>query len=204
MKLPDFRWYYKVTVTKTLMVVAQKHIQIKGTVWSEVKITQLYPSLCYPMNYTVQRSLQARILDWVAFPFSRGSSQPRDWTQVSHIADGFFTSWATREAQKKNPCTHSLLVFNKEERLFNGEKTVSSISDPGKTVLLNIKVKLEHCLKPHTKINSQRIRGLKIRLDTIKLLEGNIGRTLFSINHSKIFFDPPPGVMKIKAKINGT
>ena len=38
------------------------------------------------------------ILEWVAVPFSRGSSQPRDWTQVSCIADGFFTSWATREA----------------------------------------------------------------------------------------------------------
>ena len=44
--------------------------------------------------------LQARILEWVAFPFSRGFSQPRDWTQVSHIAAGFFTRWATREAQK--------------------------------------------------------------------------------------------------------
>ena len=42
--------------------------------------------------------LQARILKRVAFPFSRGSSQPRDQTQVSHIAGGFFTSWATREA----------------------------------------------------------------------------------------------------------
>ena len=42
----------------------------------------------------------SRILEWVAFPFSRGSSQPRDWTQVSHIAGGFFTSWATREAQE--------------------------------------------------------------------------------------------------------
>ena len=44
--------------------------------------------------------LQARILEWVAFPFSRGSFQTRDWTQVSHIASGFFTSWATREAQE--------------------------------------------------------------------------------------------------------
>ena len=42
--------------------------------------------------------LQARILECVAFPFSRGSSQPRDWTQVSHIAGRFFTSWATRAA----------------------------------------------------------------------------------------------------------
>ena len=52
------------------------------------------------MNYTVRGILQARILEWVAFPFSRGSSQPRDQTQVSHIADEFFTSWATREAQE--------------------------------------------------------------------------------------------------------
>ena len=44
--------------------------------------------------------VQARILEWVAMPSSRGSSQPRDWTQVSHIAGGFFTIWATREAQE--------------------------------------------------------------------------------------------------------
>ena len=48
------------------------------------------------MDYTVHQILQARILEWVAFPFSR-SFQPRDRTQVSHIARGFFTSWATRE-----------------------------------------------------------------------------------------------------------
>ena len=44
--------------------------------------------------------LQARILEWVAISSSRGSSQPRDWTQVSHIAGGFFTIWATWEAQE--------------------------------------------------------------------------------------------------------
>ena len=52
------------------------------------------------MDYTVHGILQARTLDWVAFPFSRGSSQPRDQTQVSYIAGGFFTSWVTREAQE--------------------------------------------------------------------------------------------------------
>ena len=52
------------------------------------------------MGYTVHGILQARILEWVAFPFSRESAQPRDRTQVSHIAGGFFTSWATREAQE--------------------------------------------------------------------------------------------------------
>ena len=56
-------------------------------------------SLCDPMDYTVHGILQARILEWVAFPFSRRSSQTRDWTQVSRITSGLFTSWATREAK---------------------------------------------------------------------------------------------------------
>ena len=51
--------------------------------------------LCDPMDYAVQGMLQARILVWVAFPFSSGSSHPRDRTQVSCIAGKFFTSWAT-------------------------------------------------------------------------------------------------------------
>ena len=53
------------------------------------------------MDYTVHGILQARILEWVAIPFYMGSFQPRDQTQVSHIAGGFFTSWATREALYK-------------------------------------------------------------------------------------------------------
>ena len=59
-------------------------------------------------------------------------------------------------------------------------------------------MKLEHSLTPYTKINSKWIRDLIIRPDTIKLLEENIGRTLFDINHSNIFFDPPLRVMEIK------
>ena len=52
-----------------------------------------------PHGYAVHGILQARILDWAAFPFSRGPSQPRDWTWVSCIAGGFFTTWATRKAR---------------------------------------------------------------------------------------------------------
>ena len=52
------------------------------------------------MDYTVHGILQARILEWVAFPISGGSFQPRDGTQVSRIAGRFFTSLATREAQE--------------------------------------------------------------------------------------------------------
>ena len=65
----------------------------------KAKVTQSCPTLCDAMDYTVHGILQARILEWVAFPLSRLSSQPRDRTQVSSIASGFF-SWATREAQE--------------------------------------------------------------------------------------------------------
>ena len=63
-------------------------------------------------------------------------------------------------------------------------------------------MKLEHSLTPYTKRNSKWIRDLNVRPDTIKLLEENIGRTLYDISHSKISFDPPPREMEIKTKIN--
>ena len=59
---------------------------------SESESAQLCLTLWHPRDYTVIGILQARILEWIAFPFSRTSFQCRDWTQVSHIAGGFFTS----------------------------------------------------------------------------------------------------------------
>ena len=64
----------------------------------KVKVTQLYPTLCDPMDYKSPWSSPGKNTGVVAFPFFRGSSQPRDRTQVSCIAGRFFTSWATREA----------------------------------------------------------------------------------------------------------
>ena len=67
-------------------------LQSKRTKMKPQFTTVSCPTLCDPMDYTVRGFLQARILEWVAFPFSRGSSQPRGRTQVSCIAGGFFIS----------------------------------------------------------------------------------------------------------------
>ena len=61
-------------------------------------------------------------------------------------------------------------------------------------------MKLKHSLTPYIKIKSKWIKDLNVRPDTIKLLEENIGRTLYDINHRKILFDPPPTEMEIKQK----
>ena len=63
-------------------------------------------------------------------------------------------------------------------------------------------MKLEHFLIPYTKICSKWIKDLNVRPETIKLLEENIGKTLSDILHSRILYDPPPGILEIKAKIN--
>ena len=65
----------------------------------KVKVTQSCLTLCDPMDYIVHGILQARVLEWVAFPFSRGSFQPRDQTRVSRVAGGFFTSRVARVAE---------------------------------------------------------------------------------------------------------
>ena len=85
-------WKYYFTPIHFIMVLACVRL-----------VVQLYLTLCDPVDCSLPGPLslvilQARILKWVAMPFSRGSSQPRDRAQVSHIAGRFFTIWATREA----------------------------------------------------------------------------------------------------------
>ena len=96
------------------------------------------------MDYRVHGILQSRILEWEAVPFSLGSSQPRDRTQVSHMAGGFLTSWATRELKKGfnkliNKPRKGLMTILGNERLFHGKET-----------------DLIHVASESTKINRQR------------------------------------------------
>ena len=77
--------------------------------WSEV--AQLCPTLCIRMDCIAYHAppleiFQARVLEWVAIPFSRGSSQPRDWTRVFRIVGWCFTMWATREVWVSHNVTH--------------------------------------------------------------------------------------------------
>ena len=87
---------------------------------SESEVTQSCPTLCDPMDYSLPGSsihgiLQARVLEWVAFSFSRRSSRPRDWSWISHIVGRCFDIWATREAPSKRSHT-----FRRGHTLFSG------------------------------------------------------------------------------------
>ena len=133
-----------------------------------MKVTQLCLTLCYPMDYRVHGILQARILEWVAVPFSRGSSQPRDWTQVSCTAGEFFTIWATREAPTlSQTASHVLRALPRErasviscfkflcllDSLFP-----SSVLHPEASVFCQAHITLSRKQKCHSKIPS--IKGI--------------------------------------------
>ena len=95
------------------------------------------------------------------------------------------------------------LRLTKEARIYNGKKTTSFNKWYWENWSSTCKrMKLEHFLKPYTKVNSKWIKGLNVRPETIKLLEENIGKTLSDINHSRILYDPPPRILETKAKIN--
>ena len=76
------------------------HFYIKDESEVKVKVAQLCPTLCNPMDYKVRGILQARILECVSLSLLQASSPPRDQTQVSHISGSYFTSCAKREAQE--------------------------------------------------------------------------------------------------------
>ena len=92
-----------------------------------------------------------------------------------------------RKPRNKNSGTYGQLIYNKGGKNIQWRK--NSLLNKWCQTATYKRVKLEHSLTPHTKINLKWIEDLNVRPDTIKLLEESIGRPLFDINHSKIFFD---------------
>ena len=110
---------------------------------TERKVALSCWTLCDPVDYTVRGILYARILEWVAFPFSRRSSQPRDQTQVSHIAGGFFTSRATGKRKNTGVGNLSLMqqIFPTQELnrgLLHCRQVLYQLSYQVRGALLNI------------------------------------------------------------------
>ena len=98
-------------------VISQKRLESAKLLERKAKV-----KVSHILLFAVHGILQARTWEWVAYAFSRGSSHPRDWTQVSCIAGGFFTSRATREVC---PCTMYFLARLKPPTYF-----LSSVSCP--------------------------------------------------------------------------
>ena len=111
--------------------------------------------------------------------------------------------WNKIESPEINPCTYGYLIFDKGGKKIQwGEDSLLNKWYWENWTFMCRRMKLEHFLTPYTKINSKWIKDLNVELETIKLLENNVGRTLHDINQSKILYDPPPRVMEIKIKVN--
>ena len=103
----------------------------------KVKVAQSCPTFCDSMDcslpgFSVHGILQGKILEWVAVSFSRGSSQPRDQTQVSRIADGFFTIWATKEAhspKRVNKLPPQKQITKQADKQLAGSQTHFAVND---------------------------------------------------------------------------
>ena len=112
-------WPHFTLIASLKLHLQINHIVVKVSTYEfggggvRVKVTQSCPILCSPMDYgppgsSVHGILQARMLEWVAIPFSRGSYQPRDWTWVSCIAGRLFTIWTTREVRGRGGCVDTI------------------------------------------------------------------------------------------------
>ena len=124
------------------------------------RLLQLCPTLCNAMDCRPPGSsvcgvLQARTLGWVAIPFSRASSWPRYWIQVSHIAGRFFTIWATREV------AHHYLIFNFKrlgKLLFSTyRKQISNVKKYRKPIFTSWEIIVSHSLRKHFHIHDELI-----------------------------------------------
>ena len=103
-------------------------LYIKGYTCVKVKVSQLCLTVCDPMDHTVHGVLQARTPEWVVVSFCRGSSQPRDHTQVSWHAGRFFTIWTTREFSiKLSQCYILSIKWQQHQTLLSRAYAISYV-----------------------------------------------------------------------------
>ena len=151
----------------------------------KVKVARSCPTLYNPMNNTDHGILQARILEWVAFPFSRGSSQARDQTQVSCIAGGFLISWATRKAQELKWVAYPFSRGSSRPRNWTGVSCIAGRFFPNWA----IREGLENCFVNSSACPTKALNCfVKIR-DSVFKTKCNSGIRVFKqLKHRKLAF----------------
>ena len=162
-------------------------------------VTESCPTLCDPKDCSlsgssVHRILQARILEWVAISFSRGSSRPRDRTCVSHIASGLFTDWATREALEEGGGTEFFPLrcnLFPSSTLWDGEGQPVSLSSYWKMsiYLLFIQNVLKRFHGYRNERNKCTFKGLTMETTPRRERQTNTSSSVIW-NVSKIYYTP--------------
>ena len=117
--------------------------------------------------------------------------------------NGHTRQWSRTDSPEATPCSYGQLVCGKDGK--NTQQRKDCLFNKWcweNWTTVCKRMKLEHSLTPHTKINSKQIKDLNVRPDTIKPLKENIGKTLFNINHSSSFLGSSPRVMQTEAEIH--